>query len=487
MEHRKVSMMDLDGLSDINLESVPDSVWEIELEIKSVSKSISLLNIPSNITLLNLGGLLSKSISEPFHLPMSLVTYKGPFLSNMVFPQNMETIHVIETPKSMSSSRIVFPTRAKKIIVENPLEFSGLDSINLPDSVESFEIIGKYNCSLEKLNIPLGLLHLNIGENTQPTDLLNVRSNIQFTSKSLKPQNNTRQDLDKSPLLVTSGDTRLLGALYEYKPRVDKIHVVLDDVLSTIGDVWTEVLLEGRVEVRELTLINGTGNTCLSDCSAVFNRSYRLNRKLCRNLIILCETFSYTSHLNLAKSLVDMGDISIDISYMKDGKTSPCVVPRLASILGIEKTDSGYSSNKFGVVSTSVGISAHGNLKIVIGASPTQYTTPIRESRIIPVSSSTLVPNLETEAKEPGPKTIILHTWSKCSFCAKQDDIINEFKSSSDKHMNMFNDMVEIKKIDIPEDIDDKRVDSFPTWIKDDVLIVGVQKKQKLEEMLNMI
>ena len=252
MERRKVSMIDLDGLSDINLESVPDSVWEIELEVKSVSKSLSLLNIPSNITLLNLGGLLSESISEPFHLPMSLVTYKGPFLSNMVFPQNIETIHVIETQKSMSSSRIVFPTRAKKITVENPLKFSGLDSINLPDSVESFEIIGRYNCSLEKLSLPLGLLHLNIGESTQPIDLLNIRSGIQFTSKSLKPMNNTRQVLDKTPLLVTSGDTHILNALYEYKPRVDKMHVVLDDVLSTIGDVWTEVLLEGRVEVLSL-------------------------------------------------------------------------------------------------------------------------------------------------------------------------------------------------------------------------------------------
>ena len=474
---RKVSMMDLDSLKDIDLASVPSSVWEIELEVLKTSRSLSLLNIPSGITLLDLGSLLSRSLSEPFHLPMSLNSYKGPFLSGMVFPPNIESIHLIETQKSMPSSSIAFPTRTKKITVENPLKFSDLDSIHIPESVESFTVVGLYNCSFEKLKLPPGIIHLDLGKSTQPTDLLNTS----LLTDVVQSTQVNRQILEKSPLLFTSTNKKLLNALHNHKPRIDRLQVVLDNVYSTIGDVWTDVLLEGRIQVRELILVNGTGNTCLSDCEDVFRRSKKLDRKLCKNLLILCETFSYASHLNLSRSLTYLGDISIEISYFKK-KPTECIVPRLADILGIEKNDSQYSSNKFGVISTTVSMSSDGNLKFVIGSSPMKYSVPLRTSSSVPVSSSTLMDT--PTPMEPGPKTIILHTWTKCSFCDKQDGYIEEFKKTSEKHRNVFNDMVEIKKIENPEDIDDKRVDSFPTWVKDGELIVGTQNKTKLEEML---
>ena len=470
-------MKDLDSLKDIDLASVTSSIWEIELEVLKTSKSLSLLNIPSGITLLDLGNLLSRSLSEPFHLPISLNSYKGPFLSGMVFPPNIENIHLVETQKSMPSSSIAFPTRTKKITIENPLKFSNLDSIQLPDSVESFTVVGEYNCSFEKLKLPLGITHIDLGKSIQPTDLLN--------SSLLTDVKNTqvnRQVLSKSPLVVTSTNKNILNALHNYKPRVDRIQVVLDNIYSSIGDVWTNVLLEGRIQVRELILVNGTGNTCLSDCEDVFRRSKQLDRKLCKKLLVLCETFSYTSHLNMARSLRDLGDISIEVSYFKQ-KPTECIVPRLADILGIEKNDSQYSSNNFGVISTTISMGPDGNLKLVIGSSPMKYSAPVRASSSIPVSSSTLVDTSSTPM-EPGPKTIILHTWSKCSFCDKQEGYIEEFKKTSEKHRNVFNDMVEIKKIENPEDIDDKRVDSFPTWVKNNELIVGTQNKKKLEEML---
>ena len=474
-------MTGLDSLSDIDLFSIPESVWEIDLETESEAKTISLLNIPSGITSLELGVLLSKSLSEPFHLPISLVSYRGPFLSGMVFPPNIERIHIIETQKSMNTRNIDFPENTKTLIVENPLRFSNLDMINLPNSLLTFKIVGSYNCSFEKLRVNPGLLELDLGESKQPTDLLNVGNVPNFTHV---------QDVldveyfEKSPLVVTSRNRSVLDSLYQNKPRVDKIHVVLDDVLKTIGDVWEHVLFEGRVSVRELTLINGTNNSCLSDCEDVFMRSEHLDRKLCRNLIILCETFKYTNHLGLARSLRNLGDITVEISYMKKSKPTPCIVPRLASILGIEYSDSKYSSNKFGIISTTVGMGADGNLKFVMGSSPMKYSTPTLKSNTVPISSTSLVDSsLDTK---PKPKSIILHTWSKCGFCDKQEAFIKEFKDSSENHKNTFNDMVLIKKLENPEDVDDKRVDSFPTWVKDGNLIVGVQNHKKLEEMLNL-
>lgn len=474
--HKGVNLQGLTPDQDIDLADIPNHVWEINIDTKSVGDSLRLSNVPPNLTSLSLGLSLSKSLTESFHLPATLVSYKGPMLSGMRCPDGLESLHVIETRASVSTPGIHLPS-LRELVVENPLKFSGLDEIKLPDSIKSFRVIGKHNCSFERLIFPSSISSIDLGLSSQPTDL--VKSPIPIETKKTKHVN--REILEKKPLIIKS-DEDSLQALHEYKPRIEKIHVVLDSVVSSIGDVWTEVLLEGRVNVRELTIINGTGNPCLKDCEDVFRRSKALNRKLCKKLIILCETFSDASHLNLARSLQGVGNLSIEISYMGNRRVSECNLPRLSNYFDLEKSHSGYSSNRFGVLSTTVRVTPENTLEITTGSSPVLYTPPTRTSKIVPLSSAEFID--QGFPVKPKERPITLHTWTKCGYCDKQQVFIDEFRNKSESNKNMFDDMVDTKKIENPEEIDDKRVTSFPTWVKNNDLIVGVQGLEQLTKLL---
>lgn len=237
--------------------------------------------------------------------------------------------------------------------------------------------------------------------------------------------------------------------------------------------------------------------TCLTDCSEVFHRSLVVKRKLCRKLFVLNETFSLATHLNLATSLKEVSGMSVELSYgrketpnehnINNRNPSICLLPRLAEKLGLASSGSRYKylSDSFGATSTSAEITPAGNLKFVIGESPAKHTIPQAPQRsTVPVSSSAFQ-DATTDAK-PKERPIVLHTWTACGFCQKQEGIIEEFKNSSDKNKDTFNDLVEIMKVDNPRHTVDKRVDSFPTWVKNGELIVGVQSSEKILELLKM-
>lgn len=316
MSDRRLLLSDLDPSSDIDLSNVPKTVLELVVETTSAVPRLSLKNIPVDLTLLEFRPLLSSSLTEPFYLPITLRSYRGPVLSGMKLPPNLENLALVESAKSLQTSDVVLPPLLKVMVVENPLKFSNLDSIRLPPSVESFQIIGKYNCSLEKLVFPPSLISLDVGMSTQPVDLLSTRAKIvQETVFDTEPKSSNPEFQ-----VVTATNPEFketLDALRKNFPRLDKLHVILDDtILTSLGDVWTEVLLEGRVQVDELTITNTLPtNTCLGDCGEVFKRSRRLGRKLCRKLIIVSEKYSHASHLNLAMSLKLVGGISLEVSY----------------------------------------------------------------------------------------------------------------------------------------------------------------------------
>lgn len=126
-----------------------------------------------------------------------------------------------------------------------------------------------------------------------------------------------------------------------------------------------------------------------------------------------------------------------------------------------------------------------GLLNIVVGDSPVRYESPqALQPLTVPLvlSSFQEIPN--AEESKPKERPIVLHTWTKCGFCKKQENVIDEFKKISLENETRFNDKVEVKVIENPEDVQDKRVDSFPTWIKDDEIIVGVQTVENLKTLL---
>lgn len=493
---RRLSLEDLDPSSDIDFGNVPQTVWELLVETsdaKSIKNrpriSMSIVNVPLNLTLFELGPRLSSSITEAFYLPMTLNSYRGPILSGMKLPPNLKKLELVETTKSLQTSDVSLPPDLRSLVVAHPLKFSNLDSAKLPPSLQTFRVVGKYNCSLEKMYFPPKIEEIDVGQSTQPVDLLATRARIvgpdakKASNTASKPRNMV---INMVEAMETSTET--IQFLREHFPRLDKLHVVLDDkFLTTLGDVWTEVLFEGRVQIRELT-VNARELTqgSLSDCGEVFKRSSLLGRKLCRKLVIESEKYSCVSHLNLALALKNIGGISIEISYADSHGPSECFLPRFADLLGLSKTGPRYMSDSFGATPTSLEmLTEKTKLVLVVGDSPWRYETPVKTRPLtVPVSSSALQEVSNVEQSKPRERPIILYTWTQCGFCQKQSNIIEEFKNQSTANKNLFNDKVEVKSLENPADIPDKRVDSFPTWVKDDTLIVGVQTADKLTSLL---
>lgn len=495
-ENRRIILNGINPDADIDLGSIPSTIWELVLETTKIVPSLKLVNIPINLTLLDLGPNLSSSLTEPFHLPATLLHYRGPVLNEMNLPKNIKDVAFVETMKSIQSSKVKLPNTIRHLTIENPLKFSSLDEIRFPVDIESFRIIGKHSCSLERLEFPSNTMSVNLGDYTQPLDLINrpVETDAKLKSEGNSSGGQPRPIADKSSLIVKSGDQKSLDALRSVSnvanSKVAELRVILGDEVSTIGDVWTDILHEGRVSVGELAIVNGLNKPCLTDCVEVFERSWKLNRSLCKKLIVLGETFSYATHLNLVKSLKRSSALTLEIYYIKNKSITACVIPRLASIMGLTKSESmgqkkgssKYVSDKFGARLTSIDISDNGSLVIKKGDSPMKFKRPIKHTPCkVPVSS---VLHSELNIK-PKKRPIVFHTWTQCGFCEKQEKIIEEFKSSSGANKNLFEDLVEVKQIENPADIVDERVNSFPTWVKNGELIIGVQNLEKIRELLN--
>lgn len=487
-ENRRLFMKDVDPSSDIDFKNVPGTVWELMVETTSTVNRLSVSNIPSNLTLLEFGPLLSSSLGHPFYLPASLLTYRGPVISGMNLPPNLKKLTLIESHKSLQTSDATLPPDLKTLVVENPLKFSNLDSMKLPQTLKTLQIIGKFNCSLEKLVLPPSVVSIDVGKSIQPVDLVATRVEIIVQADEDVLEDVSEDVLSVNPLVVSSSpeNKKILSALRTKKPRLERLHVILDDVSWTsIGDVWTEVLLEGRVQVRELTVTNMSDKTCLGDCGEVFKRSSVLGRKLCRKLVVESEMYSHVTHLNLANSLKLVSGFTLEVSYVDGGRPSQSLLPRFAHLLNLTKSGSKYISDSFGATATSVELGPEGKLHVVVGDSPARYETP---KTLIPLTVPLALSSFEgvsnAEKSKPKEKSIVLHSWTKCGFCKKQEAAIEEFKKISLENETLFNDKVDMKVLEDPQDIDDKRVDSFPTWVVNDKLVVGVQTVEQLKTLL---
>lgn len=149
----------------------------------------------------------------------------------------------------------------------------------------------------------------------------------------------------------------------------------------------------------------------------------------------------------------------------------------------MDKDNSGtskYVSDSFGAKTTSVELSEN-ELVVVAGESPKVYERPKPpQPLVVPVASSALEQALNPPEPKVHQRPIVLFTWKACKFCQKQQEVIDEFKNTSFENKSSFNDKVDVKVLENPHDVPDKRVDSFPTWVKDNNLIVGVQSVEQL-------
>lgn len=485
---QKLIMDQVDPLSDIDFKNVPTNVLELVVETTSPVSRLTVVNVPVNLLVLDFGRNLSSSLSQPFYLPITLVTYRGPILFGMKLPDRLKKLTHIETTKSVQTSDVEFPIGLTSLVVQDPFKFSKLDAIKFPNSLETFQIVGKYNCSLEKIVFPPSLVTFDVGKSIQPVDLLVTRAKIMSgvdneVGEDVEEEMN--QVLKNIPLILDGeSKAKILKAIRHKRPKIDQLVVNLDTELSSLGDVWTEVLLEGRVQVRQLSLRNkNNNNMCLRDCAQVLQRSSMLGRKLCRKLIIESEKFSTVNSLHLAKSLKHVGGISVEVLFHQ--KISDCLLPRLANLLQLRSSGSKYVSDSFGAMATSLEISQQNKLVFEVGDAPVRYESPrVLPPLTVPLALGSFEKVREKSSIDKPSKTIFLHTWKQCIYCKKQDEAILEYKKISLEHETKFNDKVDVHVLENPDDVKDKRVDSFPTWVKDDVLIPGVQNVQNITALL---
>ena len=365
--------------------------------------------------------------------------FKGVVDNQTILSDSVTDLEIVFSSNSLPVYEIKFPSRLRRLVLWTTELECGIDRCGFPDSLRHLEIKGENNSSLEKLQIPLGLKTLNVDVNfRQPTDLLQF--NVTFPSPTLN-----------IPHVFSEKKTLLSQSLYE---------------------TWFYDMYEGRLPVNNLKL---EGPKSLRKSDRAFFRSLFLERPVCKNLDVQNEILDEPVLFSFCESLAHTKNISIRISFLD---VFPSILlPRIANILSgstfVKKEGGTYVTRVFGGTMSTVS-SSFNVLSIVMGNLPRVFRQPITP-RVIQ-SSIEMVPYQEK------PK-IILHTWSACSFCKKQENIIEQFKKNGN-NADKFDQVVEIRKIDDPEKISDKRITSFPSWVVGDVITPGLKNAVSIQNLI---
>lgn len=475
----------IDGVVDCAIlrhRSLGDS---IELELPQPSASLVVIHNLHSVasTDITIGSSLSFSLSEPVELPLDAVSYTGPVLHTMLLPASLKSITVVETPKSGILSKIRLPGGLEKLHIHLTDTFSPVDEMHLPPGLLELKVQGEHNCSLEKLNVPPSLTHLDTGTSIQPVDKISTGlGEIRVISRStrlLQPTtNDTDTQFDKHLTLTPSHPA--VTDLHKLLPSLQDVSVILDSTAwQTVGNVWCNLLLEGRVRVHGLTLVNNTDRNCMRNFGEVLYRSSRLGRPLCKNLRVVGEVFDHPTCLRIAEAVRKYtGDLQVELDFMSP--FPKCVLHRMASVLGarVRDGDLAYHSN---------------DINVGLENNTLSFTKrSARDEKLDSVASADFSDEedygVESAVVDEKPKPIILYSWVDCGFCKKQDAVVQEILSNPETDAaKRFGEVVTVKTLKTPQEADDPRVQAFPTWVVDGALAPGLKQKSEILEMMNKV
>ena len=460
---------------------------KIELELPKPSASLVVIQNLHSVaaTDITIGNSLAYSLSEPVELPLGAVSYTGPVLDKMLIPAGLKSITVVETPKSGILSRIRLPGGLQKLHIRLTDTFSPVDELHLPPGLLELKVQGEHNCSLEKLNVPPSLTHLDTGTSIQPVDQINTGLGaIRVVSRStrlLQPiTSDTDTQFDKHLMLTSSHPA--VTDIHKLLPSLQDVSVILDSATwQTVGNVWCNVLLEGRVRVQGLTLVNNTDRNCMRDFGEVLYRSSRLGRPLCKYLRVVGEVFDHPTCLRVAEAVRKYtGDLLVEVDFMSP--FPKCVLHRMASVLGasIRDGDLAYHSN---------------DINVELENNTLSFTKRLtHDERVDSVASDYFSDedDEETELAEltvgEKPKPIVLYSWVDCGFCKKQDAVVEEMLSDRESDAaKRFEEVVTVKILQKPEEADDPRVQAFPTWVVNGALAPGLKQHSEILEMMSKV
>lgn len=455
----------------------------VELELPQPSASTIVVQNLHSIaaTDITIGSSLSYSLSEPAELPLGAVSYTGPVLDKMMLPAGLKSLTIVETPKSGILSRVKLPGGLEKLHIRLTGTFSPVDEMHLPSGLLELTIQGEHNCSLERLNIPPSLTHLDTGTSIQPVDKISTGLGeirvVSMSTRLLHSVPDTHHQFEKHLTLTSSHP--VVTDIHKLLPSLGDVSVILDSAAwQTVGNVWCNLLLEGRVRVKSLILVNNTDSHCMLDFGEVLYRSSRLGRPLCKYLRVVGEVFDYSTCLRVAEAVRKYtGDFLVELDFISP--FPKCVLHRMASVLsaGVRDGDLAYHSHDTNVELENNTLSFTKRL--------------IRDEEIDSDVSGDFSDEESGEAESTvgeRPKPIVLYTWVDCGFCKKQDAIVKEILSDPDSDAaKRFEEVVTVKHLQTPQDADDPRVEAFPTWVVNGTLAPGLKQESEILEMLNKV
>ena len=467
----------IDGVADCAALEKRSFGSGVELELAQTSASTVVLQNLHTITAtdITLGSSLSYALSEPAELPLGALSYTGPVLDKMLLPAGLISITIIETPKSAILSRIKLPAGLEKLHIRLTDTFSPVDEMHLPSTLRQLKIQGEHNCSLEKLDMPSSLTHLDTGASIQPVDRLRIGlGQTRVVSKStrlLQPSANTDTHNQFDRHLTLTSSHPVVTEMHKLLPSMGDVSVILDDAMwRTVGNIWCDLLLEGRVRVQSLIVVNNKESHCMRDFGEVLYRSNKLGRPLCKHLRVVGEVFDYSTCLRVTEAVRKYdSDFIVELDFMSP--FPKCVLHRMASVLGagVRDGDLAYHSHDT-------------NVELV-------HNTLSFTKRVDRVRDEEIAESVLTEPpSDESPKPIALYSWVDCGFCKKQDAILQQMLSDPRSDTaKKFEQRVTVKHLRTPQDADDPRVSAFPTWVVNGVLAPGLKQESEILDMLNEV
>lgn len=478
---QQVLVQAVDGVVDLATTSIPNN-YAVEIELAGAADIVTMLNVHVlQSTHITIGSSLSFSLAGPIELPLSTLAYTGPVIDKMVLPPGLKSVVIVETPKSVIVSKVKLPLALEALELHMTETFSPVDQLDLPPGLMSLKIFGEHNCSLELLGIPPALQHLDLGSSVQPVDRL--RANL--LDMSLKSRSTRLVEVgDNAPpntfqqTTTLSSSTPILTEIHKFLPKLANVNVILDSTMwATVGDIWCKALLEGRVRVNNLTIVNNMHKKCMGDFGEVMYRSRRLGRPLCRHLRVMGEVFDYATLLQITESVRTLPfSFRLDVDF--NGQFPMGAFHRAASVLGALHRDGeqAYHSKE-----TNVSFEADDN-RVVFVKSVREVADDISDN-----SDNTLdEADLEGgDVSSDGLKPVTLYSWNDCAFCREQESIVADILQSD--MAEKFIKHVTVNNVDNPADARDKGVTSFPTWVIGGTLSPGLKQKDEILGMLNTL
>ena len=405
---------------------IPTETTSLFIDLGSMVRPVTLASLPHTIKQLTIGMTLANSLSG-VQLPQYIETYYGPILHDTRLPITLKKLTYVQTFSSIDIERVVIPSGVMDVNIIAISRTMSIDKLNIPASTLSLSVEGPFNTSIDQMDMK-NITNLSM----PPTFHQPFGGEVGTEGFGFGTMTNS--------IPVISGKEGM-DQLMKHLPSLNHLHVILNDEIKDLWEVWTKVLFEGMVRVRYITIdasrVSSRTNV-LKDAYHVIDRSYELGRPISRKMCVrgLRYNMEYeVSYYKIGQSLRNLHNIEIILSH--DNPVSN-IIPSIASMMGVEsnRVDENLGHvyyHIFGAVSTQIYISNGSSIVLDKGEGPIHRVGVETQEAV----KSSFAP-MNNDEEDIDIKPIILYSWTRCGYCKQQEEIVDRFKSQSEENSDLF-------------------------------------------------